>query len=494
MTTEPTPPPPPPRPRFQFLKLLPAFGLAVLGVLVFAFWYLVKCDGSWGGIPLEAKGLADLSGVRKRLQADVTYLQSLGPRNSENDTAYAQLQSCAEWIVQQWQAQGYVVRRRQFMVKGKTYANLEVELPGATLPWQLVIVSAQYDTLPGSPGANNNASGVAALFRLSELLKGQRLDRTVRLVEFVNEEDPFFGTDQMGSRIYAKVCRELDEDIRAMLSLDSIGIYKHTPGSQRLPWPFSLFYPDRGDFLAFIANLPSRHCVTVATRGFHKGSSFPIAAGVAPEWVAGVTWSDHSSFWKFGYPGVQVTDSGAFRSASHTTKEDTLDKIDFAALARVTLGIYGATLELANRQNDPGLQNLPAQWLFLNGVIVLLAGLLAGLPLWLAILCGASAANYKAWRVAHATLIAQGLLMLIIGLALPRIALGQQAIWIAVWSLTAAGYGFVFAMTVGAWTGRRGLSPRPWGLNTVLFIGHVVGAAGSLVAVGLLCYGALKAL
>jgi len=494
MAAESTLPAAPPRPRFWLFKFLLALGLAVLGVLVFAFWYLVKCDGAWEGTLIEAKGLADLSAIRKRLAADVAYAQSLGPRNSENEKAYAQLQTCAEWIVQQWQAQGYVVRRQPFTVRGKAYANLEVELPGATLPSQIVIVSAQYDTLPDSPGANNNASGMAALFGLSELLKGQRLDRTVRLVEFVNEEDPFFGTAQMGSRIYAKACRERGEDIRAMLSLDSIGIYTHTPGSQRLPWPFSLLYPNRGDFLAFIANLPSRHCVTVTTRGFRKGSSFPIAAGVAPEWVPGVTWSDHSSFWKFGYPGVQVTDTGAFRSASHTTKEDTMDKIDFDALARVTLGIYGATLELANRQNDPGLENLPAQWLFLNGVIVLLAGLVAGLPFWLAILRGDSAANCQAWRVAHATLIGQGLLMLIIALALPRIALSREAIWMAVWSLIAGGYGFVFAMTVGACTGRRGLWPRPWGLNTVLFAGHGIGALGLFVAVCLVLYGALRAI
>ena len=482
------------RPRFLVLKL--ALLLLFVGgaLLVFAFWYLVKCDGGWQGVPLEAEGTVDLAKVKQAMQGDVAYMQSLGPRNSENDTTYMQLQTCAEWIQKRWQTQGYTVRRQEYTLKGKSYANLEIEIPGTAAPSEIVLISAQYDTLPGSPGANNNASGVAALFRLSELLRGQHLDRTVRLVEFVNEEDPFFGTEQMGSYVYAKACRERGDDIRAMLSLDSIGIYKHTPGSQKLPWPFSLFYPGRGDFLAFIANLPSRQCVKVTTRGFRKATSFPLAAGLAPAWVPGASWSDHSSFWKFGYPGVQVTDTGAFRSPFHTTKDDTLDKLDFDALAHVALGIYGATLELANKQNHPGSQTLPTRWLVFNGAVVLFIGLLVGWPMRQAIVSNKPGSVYRAWRVAHATFITQSLVMFAVALILPRLALSQKCAWTTVWSLVASGYGFVFAMTVGAWSGLRALSPKPWGVNTLLFTGHAIGAVGSLLGIGLVLWGALFAL
>jgi Zn-dependent M28 family amino/carboxypeptidase len=169
----------------------------------------------------------------------------------------------------------------------------------------------------------------------------------VRLVSFTTEEDPWFGTDDMGSRHYARRCRELGEDVRAMLSLDSIGYYRQEPGTQHLPFPFSALYPDRGNFLAFIGSLASRAAVIDATRGFHKGSGFPIQAGLAPEWVEGVTWSDHASFWRFGYPGVQVTDTGGFRSPHHTLPSDTMEKLDPVALARITFGIYGAILELS---------------------------------------------------------------------------------------------------------------------------------------------------
>jgi Zn-dependent M28 family amino/carboxypeptidase len=169
-------------------------------------------------------------------------------------------------------------------------------------------------------------------------------------LNFVNEEDPFFGTEMMGSYQYAKRCRQRGEDIRVMLSLDALGIYKDEPGSQRLPFPFSMFYPNRGNFLAFIGNLYSRKYVIEATSGFKKGSSFRIQAGVAPEWAKGAAWSDHSSFWKFGYPGIMVTDTGGFRSASHTTKEDTRDKLDFEAMSRIVIGMYTCAVHLTSLQ------------------------------------------------------------------------------------------------------------------------------------------------
>jgi hypothetical protein len=176
-------------------------------------------------------------------------------------------------------------------------------------------------------------------------------DRTLRLLNFVNEEDPFFGTEMMGSYQYAKRAYQRQEDIKVMLSLDALGIYKEEPGSQKLPFPFSLFYPRRGNFLAFIGDFSSRKYMVDTTRGFKKGSSFPIEAGVVPKWVEGAGWSDHLSFWKFGYPGIMVTDTGGFRSSSHTTKEDTMEKLNFEAMSRIVLGMYCAIVDLTRKGN-----------------------------------------------------------------------------------------------------------------------------------------------
>ena len=253
--------------------------------LLFSYWYMLKCEGNWKGDPLEKKMKAELSEIKKGMESDIEHLQNLGPRNSGNDISYRQLRQCEEWIKQRWESQGYVVKKHTFSIKEKEYSNLEIEIKGRTLPSEIIIISTQYDTLPDSPGANNNGSGMAVLFQLSRLLRMHTPDRTLRLLNFVNEEDPFFGTEMMGSYQYAKSCRQGGEEIRVMLSLDALGVYKDEPGSQELPFPFSLFYPDRGNFLAFIGNLYSRKYVKETTKGFKKGSSFPIQAGVAPEWA-----------------------------------------------------------------------------------------------------------------------------------------------------------------------------------------------------------------
>jgi Zn-dependent M28 family amino/carboxypeptidase len=318
--------------------------------LFFSYWYMMKCEGNWKGEPLEKQMKAELSKMKKGMELDIEYLQKLGPRNSENDTSYKQLRQSEEWIREKWESQGYTVKKQTFSYKGKEYSNLEIEIKGRIAPSEIIIVSAQYDTLPDSPGANNNGSGLAILFQLSQLLRKHNPERTLRLLNFVNEEDPFFGTEMMGSYQYAKSCRQRVEDIRVMLSLDALGVYKDEPGSQRLPFPFSIFYPDRGNFLAFIGNLQSRKYMVEVSKGFKKGSSFPIKVGVAPEWAKGAAWSDHSSFWKFGYPGIMVTDTGGFRSPYHTTKEDTMEKLNFEAMSRIVIGMYTCGVHLTSLQ------------------------------------------------------------------------------------------------------------------------------------------------
>lgn len=331
-------------------KVILILVLLIIAFLLFSYWYMMKCEGYWKGEPLEKQMEAELIQMKKEMTSDIEYLQKLGPRNSENETSYKQLRLCEEWIKQKWESQGYRVKKHTFSIKGREYSNLEIEIKGRTAPSEIVILSAQYDTLPDSPGANNNGSGMAILFQLSRLLRKHTPERTLRFINFVNEEDPFFGTEMMGSYQYAKRCYRLREDIKAMLSLDALGIYKEEPGSQRLPFPFSMFYPDRGNFLAFIGNLRSRKSIVEATKGFKKGSSFPIEAGVVPEWVEAADWSDHRSFWQFGYPGIMVTDTGGFRSIYHTTKEDTMEKLNFDAMARIVIGMYACAIHLTSQR------------------------------------------------------------------------------------------------------------------------------------------------
>ncbi len=131
------------------------------------------------------------------------------------------------------------------------------------------------------------------------------------------------------------------------------------------------------------------------------------------------------------------------------------------------------------------------QSLMVHGSIVLLIGLLSGLPFWLAIIGKKSGEVIRAWRVAHTTLIACGLTMLVIGLINPHLTLSIELRSILVWALILSGYSFVFALVLGAATGYRALTPKPVGFNTLLFIGHLIGACGSILALFIAIYGLL---
>jgi hypothetical protein len=320
--------------------------VALAAVLGFSYWYMLMCEGNWEGMTLEAGMGSELGAIEDSLRADIFYLsETIGPRHPAK---YASLAAAADWITETWEAQGYQVRHQTFLVEGNECANIEIEITGQRAPTEIVIVGAQYDTWPECPGANNNGSGVAVLLRLGDMLKEYKPDRTVRLVAFTTQQHPYDNTELMGSLRYARRSKERGENIRVMLSMDAVGIYKDEPGTQKIPFPFSLFYPDRGNFLAFIADLGTRPRVVEATRGFKKASSHPIEAASVPGWVKGASWSDHASFWKYGYAGIQVTDTGAFRASSHGKSNDTMEKINFEALARVAIGIYGAVLELTS--------------------------------------------------------------------------------------------------------------------------------------------------
>lgn len=262
-----------------------------------------------------------------------------GEIGERNIWHFDKLSAAADYILAEWQATGLDGRRLEYQSRGIGVANLETEFAGRTHPHEIVIVGAHYDSVFGSPGANDNASGVAALLEIGRLLSGAELSRTVRLVAFVNEEPPFFMRDDMGSYIYARRCRRNNENIVAMLSLETIGCYDDMPGSQRYPFPLGLLYPDTANFIGFVGNLNSRKLVKKVLASFRRHMSFPAQGVAAPGWMTGIGWSDHWSFWQAGYPALMVTDTALFRSDSYHTETDTPEKIDYPRLTSVVAGL-----------------------------------------------------------------------------------------------------------------------------------------------------------
>jgi Zn-dependent M28 family amino/carboxypeptidase len=218
-------------------------------------------------------------------------------------------------------------------------ANLEATIDGGPRAREIVLAGAHYDTVPGSPGADDNASGVAAILELARLLRDSKPSRTMRLVAFVNEEPPLFFWGEMGSKGYARAARARGDDIRVMLSLEMLGCYSDRPGSQGFPPLLKYFYPRQGNYIAFVSNVRSRQALRAAFAAFRAGSDFPAEKLAAPAWVPGIGWSDQLSFWREGYPAAMVTDTAFHRYRHYHQPTDTPEKLDYARMARVVQGL-----------------------------------------------------------------------------------------------------------------------------------------------------------
>ncbi len=287
----------------------------------------------------------------KRLRAHVLRMAGeIGERNVWRPHA---LHAAADYIRGEWQRQGHSVTAQRYTACEVASENLEIALAGTTRPSEIIVVGAHYDSVRGSPGANDNASGVAALLEIGRALKDAGPRRSVRLVAFVNEEPPFFYWGEMGSGVYARAARARGDDIRLMTSLEMLGVYSDRPGSQRYPPLLGWFYPDRANFIAFVSNFASRHALKRTLAAFRGVSAFPAEYLVAPGIVPGVSWSDQLSFWREGYPALMVTDTAFYRYAHYHTAQDTPDKIDYVRMAQVVEGLAKAILLLANDEREP---------------------------------------------------------------------------------------------------------------------------------------------
>lgn len=284
----------------------------------------------------------DECGLRSHVQR---FAGEIGERHVFRPQALA---AAADAIGTCWRDQGYEVTRQEYDARGVRCLNLEATRTGTSRPDQILLVGAHYDTVAGSPGANDNASGVAALLELSRLFAAVAPAVTVRFVAFVNEEWPFFGTRRQGSMVYAAAARARRDDILLMLSLETLGYYRAEAGSQRYPPLFRLFYPDRGDFLAIVSNLRSRPAMQQLARAYRAASDYPLEHVATLAVVPGVSWSDHRSFWRHGYHAVMVTDTAFYRYPHYHSAEDTPDKLTYAAFAAAMDGLFRALVSTSS--------------------------------------------------------------------------------------------------------------------------------------------------
>lgn len=277
-----------------------------------------------------------------RLRETVEHLAtSIGDRNAFRPDAYRD----AEISLGRRLTKFAAVQRQPFPASGHECANLWIDLRGSSKPEEIVLLGAHYDSIPGCPAANDNASGVAAVLEIARDLAplyadpATRPPRTLRLACFANEEPPHFWSEEMGSLVMARACRARNENIVAMLTPETIGYYSDEPGSQRYPLPLERWYPDVGNFIAFIGLSGSGALVRRCVGLFRENAAFPSVGAALPAVVPGVGASDHWSFAKMGYRALMITDTAPFRYPHYHRPSDTPDKIVFDKTARVVEGL-----------------------------------------------------------------------------------------------------------------------------------------------------------
>ena len=321
--------------------VLAAFALTVAGIAALLFYCIHMPGQSHAGalppLTTQQQGLGD------RLREHVQVLA--GEIGERHKYQRKKLDQAADYITRQFEAIDLVPAPQLF---DDNFRNIVVDLYGRDRRDEIIVIGAHYDTVSMTPGADDNASGVAGLLELARLLRDRPLRRSVRLIAFANEEWPFFGHDDMGSRVSARFSHDRNENVVGMFSLEMIGYYTSEPRSQWYPRSIRRFYPQQGNFIAFVSNMNSRGLLAQSIASFRRQARFPSEGMSAPEWlVPDVRRSDQSSYWAFGFPGIMVTDTANFRNYGYHNVGDVVRSLDYDAMARVVGGIADMVTELA---------------------------------------------------------------------------------------------------------------------------------------------------
>jgi len=297
--------------------------------------------------PLSASQRALSSRLRQRL---TVVAGNIGERNFQKKGS---LKRAADYIFNSFEElklKGQKVVRQSFSYEGRSFENIILELKGDTAGGaeQIVVIGAHYDSVEKCPGADDNGSGLVALLELARIVGQKPHHKTLRFVAFTNEEY-YFRSQGMGSYQYARACAAAKEKIEAMIALETIGYYSDAPVSQMYPEAMAAHYPKTGNFLAFVGTDANASLVKRVLGNFRVHCRFPSEGVAAPAEMPGVDWSDHWAFGKFGYAAIMVTDTAPYRNMCYHEPCDTLDKIDFDKLARVTEGLAYPVEELAGK-------------------------------------------------------------------------------------------------------------------------------------------------
>ncbi len=287
-----------------------------------------------------------------KLKQHVIYFSStVYPRSYDQKK---NINEAADYIKKYFEQNSTRVSEQTFTVGEKSYRNIIARFgPENGMP---IIVGAHYDSYGNpaiapedtgysldshTPGADDNASGVAGLLELARLLKETPPTRPIELIAYTLEEPPFFRTAQMGSAVHANTLKSEKRTIELMISLEMIGYFKDEPGSQTYPVKFlSKLYPDTGNFIAVIGRLKERKQTRKVKALMMGATDLPVQSINAPNVIEGLDFSDHRNYWQAGFPAIMITDTAFLRNHNYHTAEDTADSLDYEKMAKVIQGTF----------------------------------------------------------------------------------------------------------------------------------------------------------
>jgi hypothetical protein len=318
--------------------------IGALVLLAVAMRHVGMPGTSFGGGAVQPTSLAEE--LARSLRRDVEFLATtIGPRDTI--TSHAALVATAEWIEEELRKAGLEPTRETYQSRGKEVWNIIVEFRPKTSAVPMLVVGAHYDTVPGSPGADDNSSGVAGLLAMARHYAEAPPAMPVRCVFFTNEESPYAHTPEMGSYVNASRSKERGEELLGMICLEMIGFFSDAKIQQYPLDALKNIYPEEANFIAFATNERSGDFLRRCLAEFRAVALIPSEGLAAPDAIRDVTRSDHWSYIRHGYDAFMVTDTSNFRYVHYHKAEDTPDKLDYHRMALVVMGVIGMVEGLA---------------------------------------------------------------------------------------------------------------------------------------------------
>ena len=321
--------------------------------LIIVSLFLVGCT-SGARVPTRTDVVRS---TQDRLRADVQALSvDFAQRNARNRGV---LNDAGLWVGMRLAMMGYEADLEQVDDTDEQRGfNVFAELRGTSRPDEIIVIGAHYDAEVNTPGADDNASGVAAMLELARRFAGSPMDRTVRWVGYTNEENSNSAGGLMGSFVSARNAQNRNEKIVAMMSLEMLGYYDETPGSQRYPFDqamaarLGMDLPDTGDYIGVVGRFEDRGLIDAIAASMRSSERANVVAAALPAMVSAIWRSDHGNYWLAGYNAVMITDTSEFRTPHYHLPSDTIDTLDFDRMAGVVDALEVAVRDLATAEAE----------------------------------------------------------------------------------------------------------------------------------------------